>query len=255
MVGERDAVARGDGLHFVMAVRVEGEQREILQAPRRPCEDLLLPVVLDHHRAALVPGRELHHQRPHHVVGSLGVLVGREELARTVDEHLVELGDERVARRQAQALGDHRELGVQGATPRSGVDFRSGCGRSPTCREPWGRPGSPPPSRTAPGGRPRTACARRRPRPGSAPGRRPRPRPADCPSRTRAPPRTRPRTLPRRARPSPSPASPGGWLIQMCVARGGRRPGRSQAASRLPLPESRTRSLAYHDRVPMELAG
>ena len=88
VIREYHAISGGYRAHLMMAVSVEGDERQL---PAGSPEGDVLVVVLDHHRAARDGGRQDHDQRPNHVVALFGVLVGGEELPGPVDEHVVKL--------------------------------------------------------------------------------------------------------------------------------------------------------------------
>lgn len=80
-------------------------------------------MMLDHERATLELRRQHDHERAHHAVGLLGVLVRRKELARAVDQQVVELSAQRAALGQAEVAPDLRELRPQRPLPSPRVDL------------------------------------------------------------------------------------------------------------------------------------
>ena len=74
-----------------MTVRIEGEQREVRRLALEATEGLAFAAVLHGERTATEVRRENDHERGDHRVALLRVLVRLEELARFVDQQLVEL--------------------------------------------------------------------------------------------------------------------------------------------------------------------
>jgi hypothetical protein len=111
---QRRAIARRDRPDFVAAVRIERDEHDLVGGT---AEADLLVVVLDHEPAALRRRRQEHHERADHPVGLLGVLVRCEELPRSVDQQVVQLGPELRARGQPEVARDPLQLGFERILP------------------------------------------------------------------------------------------------------------------------------------------
>ena len=88
VVGQNDSIPLGYRANFMVTIGIEGDQGEVLFGGG---DDDFLIVMLDGDRAAAELGRQAHDQRPNHACRFLGILVGDKELARRVDQQVVQL--------------------------------------------------------------------------------------------------------------------------------------------------------------------
>jgi hypothetical protein len=101
-------VTARDWLHFVVAIGVERDKRELAVGTTVRHSRV---VMLDDHRAARGDRRQDDDERREHVVGLLGILVSGEKLTWLVNEQVVQLGRQLGAVRQPQVaphLLEHR---------------------------------------------------------------------------------------------------------------------------------------------------
>ncbi len=119
VVGERNPVPRPYFEDFVPAVGVEGDHRQLRL---RPPVGLPLIEVAHHQLAAGVTGRQRHHQGADHRVVLLAVLMGKEELARLVDQKRMKIGGQLGGDRQAQLVFRRCQDAVQRVVVPPGAD-------------------------------------------------------------------------------------------------------------------------------------
>ena len=91
VVGQHDAVPGFDRMDLMVAIGVEGDEREFAAMA---AEGDPLVVMLDFDGATRKGRGQDHDQRADHVVGLLGIAVRGEELTRPIHEHVVQFGGE-----------------------------------------------------------------------------------------------------------------------------------------------------------------
>jgi hypothetical protein len=111
---QRHPVPGLQGLDLVTAVRVERNERQLL--PRHPVRDALAAMLHDQFPARM-RRRQRHHQRAHHRVGLLRVLMRQEKLSLPVHQHRVQLGPQLRRGRQPQLIADVVQHGAERCLP------------------------------------------------------------------------------------------------------------------------------------------
>lgn len=128
VVSQHDAVALLDRANLVVAIGVEGDEREL---PVGAANTQLLVVVLDHHRATREPRGQVHDQRADHVFRLLEVLVRYEELAGRVDQQVVQFRLEASALWQSAIAAYPLELRQERLLPAALVELDPAFGDLP----------------------------------------------------------------------------------------------------------------------------
>ena len=133
VVGQGHPVAFLHRPDLVAAIGVEGDEGQLL--PRAP-EAHLLVVVLHLDRAPLVIRRQEDDEAADHAVLLLGVLMGEEELARLVDQHVVQRRGQTALLGKPEAAAHALQLRQEGLLPSALVDPDAAAGDLPGVADP-----------------------------------------------------------------------------------------------------------------------